>query len=133
MEKMCKDNGVDISILGNFKSDKVMTSLGLDLQGNQDKKQSFRNCYEANECIKLREGKLYTCTRPVAIYKFNKYFNQNLQVCREDYINIYEQWDAESILRKLALPIEFCKYCNVCKERTVMEWGQTEGNIQEWL
>lgn len=133
MEKLCKDNGVSISIIGDSRRDKVMTSIGLDLQGKQDKEWSFRNCYEANECIKLKDGKLYTCTRPVAIYKFNKYFNQKLQVCEEDFIDIYEQCDAESILQKLATPIEFCRYCDVCKEKMNMVWGQTEKDIKEWL
>lgn len=111
---------------------KFMTNLGLDLNGTQNIETSFYNCREANECIKLRNGRLYTCTRPAAIYKFNKYFGTDLQVSGEDYIDIYKAHDAQEIMQELSKPIPFCRYCDILGERKAMVWGRTEGKIEEW-
>lgn len=112
---------------------KFMCNLGLDLDGQQNIIKSFANCGEANNCIKLKNGKLFTCTRPASIYKFNKFFGKNLEVSIEDYIDIYKANSREEVLQKLASPIPFCRYCNKFGERKAMEWGQTEKKIEEWL
>ncbi|MDE7204842.1 MAG: 4Fe-4S cluster-binding domain-containing protein, partial [Lachnospiraceae bacterium] len=112
---------------------KFMINLGLDIDGMQDIEYNFFQCNEANNCIKLRDGKLYPCTRPAAIYRFNHYFGFDLQVCEADFIDIYRAVDKNEILRKLAEPIPFCRYCNVLKERSAMNWGKTEGKLEEWV
>lgn len=112
---------------------KFMINLGLDIDGMQDMEHSFFQCHEANNCIKLRDGKLFPCTRPAAIYRFNHYFGFDLQVCEADFIDIYKAVDKEQILRKLAEPIPFCRYCNVLKERSAVDWGKTEGKLEEWI
>lgn len=112
---------------------KFMINLGLDVDGTQDMEHSFFQCNEANNCIKLRDGKLYPCTRPAAIYRFNHYFGFDLEVCKADFIDIYEAVNKDEILKKLAEPIPFCRYCNVLKERNAMNWGKTEGKLEEWI
>ena len=112
---------------------KFMINLGLDIDGMQDMEHNFFQCNEANNCIRLRAGKLYPCTRPAAIYRFNHYFGFDLQVCESDFIDIYKAVDKDEILRKLAEPIPFCRYCNVLKERSAMNWGKTEGKLEEWI
>lgn len=110
-----------------------MTNLGLDIEGKQDIFKSFIHCGEANNCIKLKDGRLFTCTRPAAVYKFNQFFGKNLEVVDEDFIDIYKAESKDEILRKLSSPIPFCRYCNVLGERRAMEWGRTSKNIEEWL
>lgn len=112
---------------------KFMINLGLDVDGTQDMEHSFFQCNEANNCIKLRDGKLYPCTRPAAIYRFNHYFGFDLEVCEADFIDIYEAVNKDEILKKMAEPIPFCRYCNVLKERNAMNWGKTEGKLEEWI
>lgn len=124
---------VELQFFGNSEDYKYMYNLGLDIDGKQDITNSFFNCVEANNCIKLRNGKLYTCTRPAAIYKFNKFFRMNLEVKKDDYIDIYDDINATEILDKLTHPIPFCRYCNLSGTRKAMKWGRTERKMEEWL
>lgn len=132
-QKAIEEN-VTFEFFGASEDFKFMTNMGLDLSGNQLPEESFACCIEANNCIKLSNGRLYTCTRPAAIYKFNNYFKKNLTVSEQDFIDIYQTGSAEEILMSLARPIPFCRYCN--QDRGVkhaMSWGQTEKRIEEWL
>lgn len=124
---------VEFSFFSTSEDYKYMTNLGLDIEGKQDIFKSFIHCGEANNCIKLKDGRLFTCTRPAAVYKFNQFFGKNLEVVDEDFIDIYKAESKDEILRKLSSPIPFCRYCNVLGERRAMEWGQTSKNIEEWL
>ena len=128
-----KNEKVRFSFFGTSEDFKFMMNLGLDIEGKQDIVKSFVNCGEANNCIKLKDGKLYTCTRPAAIYKFNKFFDKCLEVEEADSIDIYEAKDGEEILKKLAEPIPFCRYCNILGERKAKEWGLTNKVMEEWL
>lgn len=131
--KKAESENVAFEFFGSSQDYKYMTNLGLSLTGKQDITESFSNCVEANNCVKLRKGKLYTCTRPVAIYRFNKFFGEQLEVSEEDYIDIYKASTKEEILDRLANPIPFCRYCDILGERKAMNWGKTEKQIEEWL
>lgn len=133
IEKLAIKHEVDFHFFGTSEDFKYMTSIGLDLEGKQKPEGSFVKCMEANNCIKLRDGKLYTCTRPAAIYKFNEYFKKNLTVDKDDYVDIYTSASGEEILRRLAKPIPFCRYCNMRKIKNAMPWGTTKKDILEWL
>lgn len=134
LKQMVEEKGVPFSFFGNSIYYKYMNNLGLDLEGNQDPINSFYNCGESNNCIKLKNGRLYTCTRPAAIYKFNKYFNQNLEVSENDSVDIYKTQSGKEILEKLAHPIPFCRYCKMFGDyRKAVPWGHTEKQINEWL
>ena len=124
---------VEFSFFGTSEDFKYMTNLGLDPEGKQDVTKSFVNCAESNNCVKLKDGKLYTCTRPAAIYKFNQFFDKCLEVTENDSIDIYSAKSKEEILDKLAKPIPFCKYCDISGNRKAREWGQTDKAIEEWL
>lgn len=127
-----EEEGIRFSFFGTSEDFKYMTNLALDIQGKQDVEKNFVSCAEANNCIKLRDGKLFTCTRPAAIYRFNRFFGKNLELSEEDSIDIYKARTGEEILKKLAAPIPFCRYCNIFGERKASEWGQTERKIEEW-
>lgn len=127
------DYQVGFEFFGTSQDFKYMTNLGLDIEGRQQIRDSFEYCIEANNCVKLRNGRLYTCTRPAAIYKFNRFFHMDLHVSEEDSIDIYRAESGEEILEFLARPIPFCRYCNVHGRKTAMEWGRTEGKMEEWV
>lgn len=112
---------------------KYMESSNIDLTGSQDPEYSFRHCAEANNCIKLKNGKLYTCTPVSAAYKFNKAFNKDLLVTDDDMINIYDDVSAKEILEKLAKPIPFCGYCNKKSETKKFKWSVSKNEISEWI
>lgn len=133
MIEKAKKEEVKFDFFGSSEDFKYMSSLGLDLEGKQDEEKSFINCVEANNCVKLKNGKLFTCTRPAAIYKFNKFFGKQLKVSEEDYIDIYKEISKEEVLKKLARKIPFCRYCNMSDERKSMEWGKSDKKIEEWI
>ncbi|WP_157148812.1 radical SAM protein, partial [Brachyspira pilosicoli] len=77
----------------------------LDLNKNKDSFCNFINCFHANTCIQIKDGKLYTCPIIPNIEHFNKYFNKNLEVTELDYIDIYKAKDYNEILQFLAKPV----------------------------
>ena len=131
--KKCNEEKIKFLYSDDFGGIKTMINIGLDLKGKQDIEYSFSHCHEANKCIKLNKGKLFTCSVAPAIYKFNKFFNQNLEVTEDDYINIYEVATGEEVLKRLSMSIPFCRYCNKVVRPEEYSWGRTTGNIEEWV
>jgi len=105
----------------------------LDLAGKQDPVTNFLKCRDANNCISLRDGKLFTCVIPPNVHHFNKYFNQNLVVCERDSIDIYKAKDIDVILNFLAKPIPFCRFCDVDGRKYDLEWKTSKKEIKEWI
>lgn len=134
IKKMIESKGIKFQFFGYSEDFKTMTNLGLDLEGKQNIEESFYLCGESNNCIKLKHGKLYTCTRPAAIPKFNKFFHQNLEVNPDDYIDIYKETSGKEILEKLTRPIPFCRYCNQKIDgKSTFKWGTTNKDIKEFV
>ena len=132
MIERAQKEGVSIEFFNTTEDFKYMTNLGLDLDGSQDVKKSFALCNESNNCIKLRHGRLYTCTRPAVIHRFNEFFGLNLVTTEKNSIDIYNCCTGEEILHFLATPIEFCKYCRF-DNKSATEWGVTKKELSEWL
>jgi MoaA/NifB/PqqE/SkfB family radical SAM enzyme len=105
----------------------------IDVEGKQDGLYNFQNCQYPNDyCITLRDGKLYTCCILAHAKIFNEYFNQNLEITANDYIDIYKAKDIQEILNFLCKPIPFCKYCNVKKFVYGIKWYVSKKEISEW-
>ena len=102
-----------------------------DFSGNQNPKESFINCLSANKCITLRDGKLSTCGTIAYIDTFNDCFKTNMLPTDEDYIDIYKTDSAEEILKFLAKPVPFCRFCDV-SHRHDIAWGRSKKEISEW-
>ncbi len=132
MKRLVDDNKVRFEFFGTSQDFKYMTPLGLNLNGMQDIKESFALCPEANNCIKLRNGRLYTCTRPAVIYKFNGHFGTNLKTSEEDSIDIYKAKTGDEILTFLSHPIPFCRYCDNKSHKEAVEWTHSKKVITEW-
>ena len=113
----------------------VKTSMfkPLDLSGNQDKYISYKECYMGNGfCNMVKNGKLYPCTLVPNFETFNAYYNQNLQVCEKDYIDIFKAKSAEEIMDFLTNPIPACRYCQPRKWKNGLTWKTTTYNMREW-
>lgn len=130
---MLEDEGIAWSWAFSDDGIKVMECSNLDSRGEQNPVYSFTHCSEANNCIKLKHGKLYTCTLVSSIYKFNRAFNQNFIVLPEDSIDIYSNITAEEIFRKLSQPIPFCRYCDKKTEPRKFKWQPSKNRMDEWL
>ncbi|ADK31269.1 radical SAM protein [Brachyspira pilosicoli] len=105
----------------------------LDLNKNKDSFCNFINCFHANTCIQIKDGKLYTCPIIPNIEHFNKYFNKNLEVTELDYIDIYKAKDYNEILQFLAKPVPFCQYCDISKVRDMGSWMRSNRDISEYI
>ena len=132
-EKYASSFGVELHY---FNTEPVRT-LGhqpLNLEGTEDPVMNFNNCYRANTCVDFKDGKLYPCIIPAEIKAFNDYFDTKLEVCDEDYVDIYAVNSAEELFDMLDRPMPFCRYCNREKieEFGSMPWCRTEYRIEEW-
>lgn len=131
--KIALNHDVNICFYGSTKDKKKTTYyLPLDLEGKQDINDNFDKCFHANNCIMLKQGRLYTCTIAANVEHFNYYFNKELYVSNKDSISIYEAENLDDILQFLAKPIPFCRYCRVRDREYELEWEQTKRNIKEW-
>ncbi len=104
----------------------------LDVYGEQDINRMFLGCSSANGCHTLKHGRMYTCSIAPHIHRFRDYFGVDIHVSDRDSINIYTA-TADEINKFLALPIPFCKYCDVDHRQTdYHEWGPSNKEIGEW-
>ncbi len=131
-EKICNKERVKWFYFGNPFVCKYSYHYPLDLEGKQDARSMYLHCANANECITLKKGKLYTCSVAPNIETFNHYFHQNLELCKEDGIDIYQAKNRQEILEFLSRPIPFCKYCKVHERTYGREWGISKKAIEEW-
>jgi organic radical activating enzyme len=104
----------------------------LDLEGKQNIKTNFIRCHRANNCIELNDGKLYTCAAIPNIKYFNSYFNKDLKVTENDYIDIYKAKDVNEVLNFLCRPPSFCRYCNINHRRRSIKWSVSRKELAEW-
>jgi hypothetical protein len=133
IERIAAEHGVQFSYYQNTdKVTKWTNVLALDLDGKQNIKDSFRLCFEANACITLRDGRLYTCARRSAISNFNAHFKTNLIESEADSIDIYKAKNIDEILDFLRRPIPFCRYCNWRKIVVYTPWHTSKKDIAEW-
>ena len=132
VDELIRKYGVTYQYCNTPGRSKKSSHYPLDLQGTQDPRQSFLTCDMANRCIFLRDGRLYTCCVIPNIQHFNKYFHQNLQVSSLDYVDIYKIDNGAEIMRYLASPPPFCRYCDVSHRTILHEWSYSQKNIHEW-
>ena len=100
-------------------------------KGNQDIEFNFKHCYQVHRCMSLKDGKIYPCTCIPNIYHFNKFFNKNIPVSEQDYIEITHT--AEEIDEFLNKPVPFCAYCNVKNRTGGKLWAVSKKVLEEWF
>jgi MoaA/NifB/PqqE/SkfB family radical SAM enzyme len=109
-----------------------MTYIPLDKDGNNDIKQNYKLCFQANTCYIMSRGKIYTCHTIAHIEYFNRYFNQDFIVGENDYIDIYKAETIDEVLSFLCKPMPFCRYCNTKKMIFGVKWGISKKEMSEW-
>jgi len=111
---------------------KTSNKIPLDLEGKQDMNTNFKKCLHANNFCSLSKGKLFTCTVAPNIRHFNKFFNKNIPITDEDYIDIYKAENEKEVMLFLSKPKPICKYCYVEKRTTGHQWQKSKKDIKEW-
>lgn len=131
--KKAKQENIKYIYFRNTDNHCYMNKYPLDIEGNQDYKESFLDCEMSNKCILLKKGKLYTCSVVGNIEHFNRYFGKNLEVSGQDFIDIYQVESKEEIAEALAAPIPFCRYCDVKNRKFNLDWTFSKKEISEWI
>ena len=104
----------------------------IDLNGRSKPEEVFGKCGIANYGNFLMEGKLYGCPFAAQSYRiFNKKFDTDLQMCEEDYLDIYNIRNKQEVLEFAAKPKPYCKYCGGLKDG--ITWGISKKEISEWV
>jgi len=114
------------------ENEKNFRKMPIDCEGKQNPKEAFSMCMVANKCAYLMDGKLYNCFVPLCIASFNDAFNENLNVCEDDYLDIHKVESIEEIFHKLCRPIPFCRYCATTKMQFNLKWSVSGKKRSEW-
>ena len=131
--KFVEAQNVKYKYLGSSEGGRTLWHFPLDLDGKQKPMDSFTRCRNANSCHTLDNGRLYTCSIAPNIDDFNKYFDKNIQLMDADGVDIHaEGMSGEYILKRLAAPMPFCRYCDVDHRTYDHDWEQSTMNIKEW-
>ncbi|WP_313186519.1 radical SAM protein [Lacrimispora sp.] len=135
MEQLIKNNHVEFGYwMKSDEKQKEFWHMHLDLNGKQNAEYSFSRCTWGGGCIALKEGKLYPCVMIAYIQHFNSYFNKNLPITENDYIDIYEAAEINEIFDKLVSVPDFCRFCTFDNGQRVYntEFGISKKEILEW-
>ncbi|MDR1653713.1 MAG: 4Fe-4S cluster-binding domain-containing protein [Prevotellaceae bacterium] len=133
LKQKVNDEKIRFSFYGNTEIvPKTMECVPLDLQGNQNARDSFLRCSRANRCVAVDNGKLYTCSLVPYVKYFNSFFGKNLEISQTDFLNIYEIKNMEQIVNYLCKPLKFCRFCNVKGTIYDIGYGVSKNNILEW-
>lgn len=117
---------------GGSGGEKTMYKQIIDTAGRQDPRNSFIACSEANNCLMLRSGRMYTCPIAATAHHFSKRFGVELHESPMDSIDIYTARSGREILEFLARPIPFCRYCDMRSPARGFPWKRSDKAISEW-
>ncbi|GMO65288.1 MAG: hypothetical protein Ta2A_13370 [Treponemataceae bacterium] len=113
-------------------SEKASRKFCLDLSGNQNPKESFKQCCMAACTVALQNGRIATCSFVFNMRHFNRYFEKSVPVTDADSINIYAVKTMQEIIDFVNSPIPLCRFCKSMGEEIVGGWRKSENAIEEW-
>ena len=106
-----------------------------DLTGSQDGEWNFRNCFHANKCIQVREGRIYTCNIRAFADIFCGAFGVGMELSPRDSLDLGQDLTPEQVMEFLSRPIPFCRYCNIRRRDDGHIWRTCAGvaEIHDWM
>ena len=128
--------GVNIGIIPNLPnpdSEKKLHKFVLDPLGKQEA-FTFINCGYFNSCVTMMQGgKIFPCPPAAHIHIFNEFFNENLMITEDDYVDIYKIKSFSDISDLCSRRVEFCKYCAIKSHGRWYKWEVSNKTIDEWI
>ncbi len=113
---------------------KTSWKMKLNRDGSMDPIESFKHCTLGNVCLELYNGKLYTCVLAANAHFLNEYTGSKLESSDEDCVDIYEDLiTADKVLKKMASPIPFCRYCETEKWGPIGPWRLSDKTADEYF
>ncbi len=133
-KKKASENQVSLSYYGGEDKNKMLR-LPIDVKGDFDPVENFHKCPWANYWVTLRgDGKIYTCTKAACAEHLKNYFDLDIALSEQNAVDIYKVHDAEELMRKLAQPIPFCRYCDLEAWNSYQDnWRPSNKDRYEWL
>jgi hypothetical protein len=138
IENLAKHYKVPLEYYGlNYSEDEkelpvYFKHLVLDLSGKNHKLIDPNECIHRNHhLLSLKDGKIFGCVIIANINHFNSYFNKNLEVCAEDFIDIYKINGIDELYDFMARPVPFCGYCDYAST-TWAPNKPSKKDISEW-
>ena len=133
IEKHVKTQNIKFGFYGSTAEvEKNMHCMPLDLSGKQNARDSFLRCSNANRCVSLDNGRIYTCSLIPYVKYFNAHFGENLPVTENDFRDIYKVKNIDEILNFLCQPMPFCRFCNQKNMIWNIGFGVSKKDIREW-
>lgn len=132
MQKLADMHDVCFEFYG-IAVEKTSWNVAFDPLGKQDPHESFTNCFYANQCAKLRNGKMGTCSLIQSIDFFNARFGTNMHAGPDDCIDIHEAKSGREILEFISHPVPFCRFCDVKSRTYDNPWHISRRKIGEWV
>jgi MoaA/NifB/PqqE/SkfB family radical SAM enzyme len=134
IKQISNSHGVHFEYVGGSHTPvKSMWKYPLDLEGKQTVSRSFAICNQVNSCIRMKNGRIYPCNTIACIAHFNAFFNTNLAVTADDYIELDKVNAIEEVYRFLIRPKPFCGYCNRKGVVFGIPWAVSKKEITEWV
>lgn len=128
-----KEKGVDIVDADEMQVEKTTYRLPLKEEGGLDAFKNYAKCYHANQCIVLREGRLYTCPICALVDILNKYHDMSFPQVEQNSIDIYKANDADVIMNFLKHPIKMCEFCDIYNYEYDIPWKVSKKDRHEWV
>lgn len=124
--------GVPFTYYGNSDLiDIKFFKLPLDISGEQDPDESFLNCYVANRCITLKNGRIFPCSIAPNMEYFTEEFG-GIEFSPCDSLDIFAAKNKEEIVDFASLPSPLCRFCATKTRIPFEQWGTSKGEIEEW-
>lgn len=138
IEEKAKEYGVVLAMSSDIHAKqltnvvKISDKHTMDLTGSIGKHICV-NCLYFNKFCVLKDGRIYIC--PIAAHSniFNHKFNQNLQIRKEDYLDIYEIDSWQDIAEFSCQYVPFCSYCDLKHWGHHSEWKASNKMIEEYV
>jgi MoaA/NifB/PqqE/SkfB family radical SAM enzyme len=133
IKRIAAEYNVNVEIRGFVNKLTIWNKFSYDLNGRQNAKRNFLLCFSSNFCLVLRDGKIATCGQVFTAGHFNSYFNKNIDISDENYIDIYKVSNLDEILEFVSRPIPLCKYCKIKNIKRGIKWETSKKEITEWI
>lgn len=119
---------------GNDIPVKKMWKYPIDLKGQVPLRNSFKICSQINSCIRMKNGKIYSCNTTACIEHFSSYFEKDIKLIPgKDYLELEKVKDIQEVYDFLVTPPPFCRYCNRAGVTFGHDWEVSKKDISEWV
>lgn len=102
LEKKAESYGIEITYQNDVgEGEKMMFKFPFDLTGTQPIQWNYEHCTRSNFCITLKHGRLFTCPLAAHAHIAKDFFGLNMELSKDDSIDIYKASDFNEITKFL--------------------------------